>query len=135
LTRTAALVAGVAGGAALLLCLAAAATCARMTGHEIMGARIALELLFMAGAEDGFIVRLFRGPSWRLGLWAGAVGAAAADALLGVWSRYGPATALDALRPLTHLDLAWSLPWPLALAAIAALASGAAARGALRALP
>jgi hypothetical protein len=135
LARTVAAVVGAAAGSAILLCLAIGMICAWMTRREFTRNQTAIEILSTAGAEDGFIIRLFRARAWRLGLWAAALGTAASDAILGLWSRYGPRTALDALRPLTHQDGAWSLGWPVAACAIAALASGWAARAALRSLP
>jgi cell division protein FtsX len=122
-------------GVGLLLCLAVALICGAMTRREIGHNRVAVELMLLAGAKDSLIVGLFRGRAWRLGLWAGVIGVAVAAALLGLWSRYGAGTPLDALRPLAHEDLVWSLGWPVAAGLISWAASGGAGLGALRRLP
>jgi cell division transport system permease protein len=91
-----------------------------------------VELLRLSGAADPFIAKLFRGPVNWAAFWAASLGVAAAAVATGAWIRYGGVSPLDALKPVLRIDIAWALPWPLAVLAIAALGSWLAGRAALK---
>jgi cell division transport system permease protein len=126
---------GAIGGGLILILLVlmgvGLAVCSAMK-RDMATRRPLVELLRLSGATDPFIARLFRGPVNWAAFWAATLGVAAAAVATGAWIRYGAASPLDALKPVLRIDIAWALPWPLAVVAIAAVGSWLAGRAALK---
>jgi cell division transport system permease protein len=80
-------------------------------------------VLHLAGAEDGFVARMFQVRFARVAGLAGLIGAVAA-AVLGVALRLaGGGAGLTPALPFSWTDIAAVIPCPLAAAAVAAVAA------------
>jgi len=120
---------------ALLLAATAAAVIAFATRAAITAWREAVEVLHLAGADDGFIAELFMVRFARLGAWAGALGAAAAILIAAAFRLLGGTEGLTPVLPVAWSDLAAPLIAPFIAAAIGAYAARQSALGMLRAMP
>jgi cell division transport system permease protein len=85
--------------------------------------RDVVEVLHLAGADDGFIARLFQVRFARIAAQAGAIGAIAAIALAAALRVAGGGAGLTQALPLAWTDLIAALPCPLVAAAVAAVAA------------
>jgi cell division transport system permease protein len=107
----------------LLIAAAAAAVVAFATRAGLAARRDVVEVLHLAGAEDGFIARLFQARFARVAGLAGLVGAGGAAAL-GVFLRIlGGGEGLTPALPLAWSDILAVVPCPLLAAAVAAVAA------------
>jgi cell division transport system permease protein len=85
--------------------------------------RDVVEVLHLAGAEDGFIARLFQVRFARVAGLAGLIGAIAAAVLGGVLRLAGGGGGLTPALPLAWSDLLAVVPCPLLAALVAAAAA------------
>ena len=133
--RKAAEVVRILGGAVfVLIAVAAAAVVAFATRAGLAARRDVVEVLHMAGAEDGFIAQLFEVRFARVAAIAGALGATAA-AIVGAGLRsVGGGAGITPALPIAWLDLLAVLPCPLLAAMVAAIAARLTARRLMRAL-
>ena len=116
----------------LLIAAAAGAVVAFATRAGLAARRDVVEVLHLAGAEDGFIARLFLTRFARIAGLAGLIGAGAAAAL-GVGLRLaGGGEGLTPALPLAWSDLAAVLPCPLLAALVAAVAAQVTAMALIR---
>ncbi len=116
----------------LLIAAAAGAVVAFATRAGLAARRDVVEVLHLAGAEDGFIARLFLTRFARIAGLAGLIGAGAAAAL-GVGLRIaGGGEGLTPALPLAWSDLAAVLPCPLLAALVAAVAAQVTAMALIR---
>ena len=122
--RAGRLVGGVGAGVFLLIAAAAAAVVAFATRAGLAARRDVVEVLHLAGAEDGFIARLFQVRFARVAGLAGLAGAGAAAALGAGLRIAGGGEGLTPALPLAWSDLLAVIPCPL----LAALVAAAAAR-------
>ena len=107
----------------LLIAAAAAAVVAFATRAGLAARRDVVEVLHLAGAEDGFIARLFQFRFARVAGLAGLMGASAA-AMLGVALRVvGGGEGLTPALPLAWTDILAVLPCPLLAGLVAAIAA------------
>lgn len=107
----------------LLIAGAAAAVVAFATRAGLAARKDVVEVLHLAGAEDGFIARLFQARFARVAGVAGLIGAAAA-AGGGALARYvGGGQGLTPALPIAWSDLLWVLPCPVLAALVAATAA------------
>jgi cell division transport system permease protein len=119
----------------LLIAAAAAAVVAFATRAGLAARKDVVEVLHLAGAEDGFIARLFQLRFARVAGLAGLIGAGAALALgVGLRIAGGPDGLTPAL-PLAWSDLAAVIPCPLLAAMVAAIAAQVTAMGLIRDMP
>lgn len=119
-------------GLFLLIAAAAAAVVAFATRAGLAARSDVVEVLHLAGAEDGFIARLFQVRFARVAGLAGLVGAGAAAAL-GVGLRIaGGGEGLTPALPLAWGDLAAVIPCPLLAAGVAAVAAQVTAMALIR---
>jgi len=107
----------------LLIAAAAGAVVAFATRAGLAARRDVVEVLHMAGAEDGFIARMFVMRFARVAGMAGLIGAGVA-ALTGVALRIaGGGGGLTPALPFAWSDIAAVIPCPLIAAGVAALAA------------
>ncbi|HEX3887442.1 MAG TPA: FtsX-like permease family protein [Phenylobacterium sp.] len=119
----------------LLIAAAAAAVVAFATRAGLAARKDVVEVLHLAGAEDGFVARLFLLRFARVAGLAGLIGAGAALALgVGLRIAGGPDGLTPAL-PLAWSDLAAVIPCPLLAALVAAIAAQVTAMGLIRDMP
>ncbi|MGB3627378.1 MAG: FtsX-like permease family protein [Henriciella sp.] len=111
-------------GIVLLLAATAIAVIAFATHAALLARKDIVDVLHLAGAEDGFIARLFERRFWTLGLKAGAAGSVAALAVTAmiIFSARS-AGAQSYLLPQLSLDF-----WDLVILAVTPVAAGLAAR-------
>ena len=112
------------GGVFALIAAAAGAVVAFATRAGLAARRDVVEVLHLAGAEDGFIAALFQLRFARVAGQAGLLGAVAAAALGAGLRLAGGGEGLTPALPLAWSDLLAVLPCPL----LAALVAAAAAR-------
>ena len=112
------------GGVFALIAAAAAAVVAFATRAGLAARRDVVEVLHLAGAEDGFIAALFQLRFARVAGQAGLLGAVAAAAVAAGLRLAGGGEGLTPALPLAWSDLLAVLPCPL----LAALVAAAAAR-------
>ena len=122
--RAGALVRWLGAAVFLLIAAAAAAVVAFATRAGLAARRDVVEVLHLAGAEDGFIARLFQVRFARVAGLAGLAGAGAAAALGAGLRIAGGGEGLTPALPLAWSDLLAVIPCPL----LAALVAAAAAR-------
>jgi cell division transport system permease protein len=133
--RAGGLVRWLGAGVFLLIAAAAAAVVAFATRAGLAAREDVVEVLHLAGAEDGFIARLFQVRFARVAGLAGLIGAGAAAAL-GVGLRIaGGGEGLTPALPLAWSDLAAVLPCPLLAALVAAVAAQVTAMALIRDMP
>ncbi|THD61057.1 ABC transporter permease [Phenylobacterium sp.] len=119
----------------LLIAAAAAAVVAFATRAGLAARRDVVEVLHLAGAEDGAIARLFQARFARIAAQAGLIGAGAA-AMVGAALRIaGGGGGLTPALPLAWSDLLAVIPCPLLAAAVAAVAAQVTATRLIRAMP
>jgi cell division transport system permease protein len=107
----------------LVIAAAAGAVVAFATRAGLAARHDVVEVLHMAGAEDGFVARMFEMRFARVAGLAGLIGAAAA-ALVGAGLRLaGGGGGLTPALPFAWIDIAAVLPCPLIAAGVAALAA------------
>ena len=116
----------------LLIAAAAAAVVAFATRAGLAARRDVVEVLHMAGAEDGYIAALFQQRFARVAGVAGALGAVSAALLAGGLRLAGGGDGLTPALPLAWGDLLAVLPCPLIAAAVAAVAARVTALGLVR---
>ncbi len=133
--RTAALAIGVAAVTLTLVMSLAAVAISQGMRRDMMARGRTVELLRLSGATDDFITRLFFGPMVWGSFWAASLGVAAAALAVAAWTRWGAGSPLDALRPVLRADIAWALPWPLLILAIAFPGSWLTGRAVLKTAP
>jgi cell division transport system permease protein len=128
--------AGLARGAAavvfLLLAAAAAAVVASATRAGLAAQRQVVEVLHLAGAEEGFVAGMFQARFARVAAVAGLAGAAAAALVGAVLRLAGGADGLTPALPIAWADLLAVLPCPLIAALVAAVAARVTARRLMR---
>ena len=112
------------GGVFALIAAAAAAVVAFATRAGLAARRDVVEVLHLAGAEDGFIAALFQLRFARVAGQAGLLGAVAAAAVAAGLRLAGGGEGLTPALPLAWSDLLAVLPCP----SLAALVAAAAAR-------
>lgn len=115
-------------GMVVLLAMTAISVIAFATHAALLARKDIVDVLHLAGAEDGFIAHLFERRFWTLGLKAGSAGSVAAlavTALIVFSAQSAPAS--NELLPKLSLDF-----WDLALLAISPVIGGLAARFAAR---
>ena len=122
-------------GAAALIVLAAAAVIAFATRAGLAARHEIVEVLHLAGAEDGAIVRLFQDRLAELAGLAGALGGAAAALVAAMVRLMGGADGLTPVLPITWSDLLAALACPLIAAAVAAVAARITAARLIGGLP
>jgi len=132
--RSAGVVRWTGSGLFLLIAVAAAAVVAFATRSGLVARRDVVEVLHLAGAEDGYIANLFELRFARIAAVAGAVGAAAAAVLAGGLRLAGGGQGLTPALPFAWTDLLAVLPCPLVAALVAALAARLTARNLIRGL-
>ncbi len=116
----------------LLIAAAAASVVAFATRAGLAARRDVVEVLHLAGAEDGFIARLFQARFARVAGQGGLIGAGAAAAL-GVGLRLaGGGEGLTPALPLAWGDLLAVVPCPLLAALVAAAAAHITAMSLIR---
>lgn len=115
-------------GMVILLAMTAVSVIAFATHAALLARKDIVDVLHLAGAEDGFIAHLFERRFWTLGLKAGSAGSVAALAVtaLIVFSAQS-SSAPNELLPKLSLDF-----WDLAILALAPVIGGLAARLAAR---
>ena len=121
--RAGGLVRWLGGGVFLIIAAAAGAVVAFATRAGLAAREDVVEVLHMAGAEDGFIARLFQVRFARVAGVAGAIGAAAAAVLAGGLRLAGGGGGLTPALPLAWSDLLAVIPCPLIAAVVAATAA------------
>jgi cell division transport system permease protein len=107
----------------LLIAGAAAAVVAFATRAGLAARRDVVEVLHLAGAEDGFIASLFQLRFARVAGIAGLLGAAAAAGAGALARLAGGGAGLTPALPLAWSDLLWVLPCPALAAMVAAVAA------------
>jgi cell division transport system permease protein len=115
-------------GMVILLTMTAISVIAFATHAALLARKDIVDVLHLAGAEDGFIARLFERRFWTLGLKAGSAGSVAALAVTAmiVFSAQS-ASAPTELLPKLSLDF-----WDLVILAVSPVIGGLAARLAAR---
>jgi len=121
--RAGGLVRWLGAGVFLLIAAAAAAVVAFATRAGLAARRDVVEVLHLAGAEDGFIARLFQARFARVAGLAGLIGALAAAVLAAALRLAGGGEGLTPALPLAWSDLAAVIPCPLLAALVAAAAA------------
>jgi cell division transport system permease protein len=121
--RAGALARAAAIGVAALTALAAAAVVAFATHAGLEARREIVEVLHLAGAEDGFVVGLFQNRMAQLAGIAGALGALAAALVAAAVRLMGGGGGLTPVLPIAWTDLLAVLPCPLIAAGVAVLAA------------
>lgn len=110
-------------GVFALIATAAAAVIAFATRAGLAARRDVVEVLHLAGAEDGYIARLFQIRFAQLAGVAGLIGAAGAGLVGAVLRLMGGGEGLTPALPLAWSDLLAALPCPLFAAMVAAAAA------------
>jgi cell division transport system permease protein len=118
--RAGRMVGGLGAAVFLLIAAAAAAVVAFATRAGLAARRDVVEVLHLAGAENGFIARLFQVRFARVAGLAGLIGAAAAAVVGGVLRLAGGGEGLTPALPLAWSDLLAVIPCPLLAALVAA---------------
>ena len=126
LTRSAAL------GVAALIAAAAAAVIVFATRAGLAARADVVDVLHVAGAEDGFIADLFVARFARMTAMAGIIGAGGAGLVAAAMRLLGGGAGLTPALPLAWSDLLILPACPLIAAAIAALAARATAMALLK---
>lgn len=121
--RAAGVVRWAGAGVFLLIAGAAAAVVAFATRAGLAARRDVVEVLHLAGAEDGFIAGLFQLRFARIAGIAGFIGAAGAAAAGAVARLAGGGAGLTPALPLAWSDLLAVLPCPVLAALVAATAA------------
>jgi cell division transport system permease protein len=121
--RAGGLVRWLGAGVFLLIAAAAGAVVAFATRAGLAARRDVVEVLHLAGAEDGFIARLFQVRFARVAGLAGLLGAGAAAALGTGLRIAGGGEGLTPALPLAWSDLLAVIPCPLLAALVAAAAA------------
>jgi cell division transport system permease protein len=116
----------------LLIAAAAAAVVTFATRAGLAARADVVEVLHLAGAEDGFIARLFQVRFARVAGLAGLIGAGGAAALGAGLRIAGGGEGLTPALPLAWSDLAAVLPCPLLAALVAAIAAQMTAMALIR---
>jgi cell division transport system permease protein len=106
-----------------LIAGAAAAVVVFATRAGLAAQRDVVEVLHLAGAEDGFIARLFQLRFARVAAVAGLIGAGGAILSGAMLRLLGGSQGLTPALPIAWSDLLAVLPCPLLAAAVAALAA------------
>jgi cell division transport system permease protein len=119
----------------LLIACAAAAVIAFATRAGLSARKEVVELLHLAGAEDGFIATLFQNRFGRLAAIAGLFGAAAAVIIGALMRLAGGGEGLTPVFPIAWIDLLALAPCPLLAGLTAAVAARLTAAGLVRELP
>ncbi|THD52148.1 ABC transporter permease [Phenylobacterium sp.] len=130
--RAGGLVRGLGAGIFLLIAAAAGAVIAFATRAGLAARRDVVEVLHLAGAEDGFIARLFQVRFARVAGYAGLLGAIAAMAVGAGLRIAGGGEGLTPALPLAWSDLLAVVPCPLLAALVAATAAQLTAIGLIR---
>jgi cell division transport system permease protein len=123
IVRSGELARGAAIAVAALTALAAAAVVAFATRAGLESRREIVEVLHMAGAEDGFVISLFQNRLAELAGIAGAVGAAVAALVAAAVRLMGGGGGLTPVLPIAWIDLLAILPCPLIAAGVAVVAA------------
>lgn len=110
-------------GVFALIAGAAGAVIAFATRAGLAARRDVVEVLHLAGAEDGYIARLFQVRFARLAGVAGLVGAAGAGLVGATLRLMGGGEGLTPALPLAWADLLAVIPCPLLAASVAAIAA------------
>ena len=110
-------------GVFALIATAAAAVIAFATRAGLAARRDVVEVLHLAGAEDGYIARLFQVRFARLAGVAGLMGAAGAGLVGAILRLMGGGEGLTPALPIAWSDLLAALPCPLFAALVAAAAA------------
>jgi cell division transport system permease protein len=110
-------------GVFALIATAAAAVIAFATRAGLAARRDVVEVLHLAGAEDGYIARLFQIRFAQLAGVAGLIGAAGAGLVGAVLRLMGGGDGLTPALPIAWSDLLAVLPCPLFAAMVAAAAA------------
>lgn len=121
--RAGGVVRGLGAGVFLLIAAAAGAVVAFATRAGLAARRDVVEVLHLAGAEDGYIARLFQVRFARVAGFSGLIGAAAAAALGAGLRLAGGGEGLSPALPLAWNDLLAVVPCPLVAALVAAVAA------------
>lgn len=111
----------------------AAAVIAFATRATLQARREVVEVLHLAGAEDGFLAGLVQRRFGLIAFEAAALGAVCAGVFGGALILFGQRLGFGGVLPIQPLDLLVLLPCPLAAALIAAIAVRGAAMSILRA--
>ena len=122
-------------GVFILIAAAAGAVVAFATRAGLAARRDVVEVLHLAGAEDGFIAGLFQLRFARVAGLAGLLGAGAAAALGAGLRIAGGGGGLTPALPFAWTDLIAVLPCPLIAAAVAAFAAQFTATRLIRDMP
>jgi cell division transport system permease protein len=122
-------------GVFLLIAAAAAAVVTFATRAGLAARRDVVEVLHLAGAEDGYIARLFQIRFARVAGIAGFVGALAAAMLTAGLRIVGGGGGITPALPFAWTDLLAVLPCPLLAAAVAAVAAQLTATRLIRDMP
>ena len=110
-------------GVFALIATAAAAVIAFATRAGLAARRDVVEVLHLAGAEDGYIARLFQIRFAQLAGVAGLIGAAGAGLVGAILRLMGGGEGLTPALPIAWSDLLAVLPCPLFAAIVAAAAA------------
>lgn len=121
--RAGGLVRWLGGGVFVLIAAAAGAVVTFATRAGLAARRDVVEVLHLAGAEDGYIARLFQARFARAAGLAGLIGAIAAAVLGAVMRLAGGGEGLTPALPLAWSDLLAVIPCPLLAALVAAAAA------------
>ena len=130
--RAAGVVRWTGAGVFLLIALAAGAVVAFATRAGLAARRDVVEVLHLAGAEDGYIAALFQLRFARIAAVAGAIGAASAGLLGAALRLVGGGQGITPALPIAWLDLLAVLPCPLLAAAVAAVSARLTANALIR---
>lgn len=122
------------GGVFLAIALAAGAVVAFATRAGMTARRDVVEVLHLAGAEDGFIAQLFQLRFAQVAALGGAAGAAVAAVVGAVMRLIGGDDGITPALPVAWSDLFAILPCPLLAAGVAAYAARATATRLIRGL-
>ena len=122
-------------GVFLLIAAAAGAVVAFATRAGLAARQDVVEVLHLAGAEDGFIARLFQARFARIAGLAGLLGAGAAAAMAAGLRIAGGGGGLTPALPFAWSDILAVLPCPLIAAAVAAFAAQLTAMRLIRDMP
>lgn len=117
-----------------LIAGAAAAVVAFATRAGLASRRDVVEVLHLAGAQDGQISNLFELRFARVAAVAGGIGALAAAALGGLLRLIGGGQGITPALPVAWIDLLAVLPCPVLAALVAAVAARVTARRLIRGL-
>jgi len=107
----------------VIIAAAAAAVVAFATRAGLAARSDVVEVLHMAGAEDGFVARMFEMRFARVAGLAGLIGAGAAAVLAAFLRLAGGGGGLTPALPFAWSDIAAVIPCPLIAAGVAALAA------------